>query len=188
MNVEVMKKDDTMELVTQVVESKISRTELMDIIVGKVKAELNEKLEEAKATRDALRPAAELISLKFVRDVIARFVPAFEVEEWQKWVKGRYVHKGWRISLDLKLPDSRMPREFLEQRKKIAQADAAVNDAESALAQLQRTKHHARMELLRFALSATPEGKKVMVAIDRLTLKLKAKLVGPTFNLLSGGL
>lgn len=168
----VVHSQENRALLATAVESKLTRTELLDLVVDRVKQELTAEIDKLETQRKALKtelpPSAALKMLSKYRD---NFV---SVEISSGWGRDE-GHRALKMKVSLPL-DAEFPKSYVEANKKNEELTARIRDLERERRRLLDGKTRARVEMLKQALESTPEGARIYQAISELGVTLRAKL------------
>lgn len=172
-------------LLSQVLEAKLTRTELMDLIIEQISTDLRterdailKKLEELEPHRTLKLPAA-LALLKQAPDTVS---VTLQKEVNTKWNNDTREYQSNEISYKLKLKvdlplEIELPKKYVEAQVEHDRLVKLKNEVEGKLSKLKSGQRQARNELVRHALQNTPEGKGIIEAIGTLTESVKEKLL-----------
>lgn len=168
-------------LLSQVLETKLTRTELMDLIIERIRDDLRKERDELQAKMEKLDRTLKLpAALKLLKTKAKEARVKLEEETEHRRVgfeyKNQPVHYTLSISVTLPL-DTVLPPKYVEAHAEYDRLETKLNEVQKKLNRLENGKTRARNELVRHALDSTPEGKNIMDAIVTLTESVKARLV-----------
>jgi hypothetical protein len=163
----------TQELMQEVVDSKVTRTELLDLIVDRVAKEIQAEIADLEKEKEAI-VAKTKIKPKDVR----KFFNADDVT--------LDISTGWGVRADtvrLKLeivdfPVSQLPEKYEQRKVLLKPVSERLNNAYARLRQLRDGKSKARLAMVQESLTSTPQGRRILEAIDGLKETVKARLLG----------
>ena len=185
------KNAETRALLSSVIETKVTRVELIDMVIDRLRDELRIEREKINAEIDKLEASGDLelsvnASVKLLQQAKAWILPESITlrkhtrREWNslrdEYVNSETVHT-LKIAVDLPA-DVKPPAAFLEAHARKNELEKALQEIDRRSAQLSAGRVKARSELVKQALEGTPEGAKVLEAIDMLGESVKAKLLG----------
>ncbi len=175
----ITKAEATHALMTQVVEARLTRTELLDVIVEKVQAEL---FAQADRLNEQVKALGEpTLSFNQAVTLAGENRADLTVSVDQSYHNGRYqkdTERVLKIKCVIKTAD--LPKKYLEHVKALEDLNSQKRDVSNKLDRLRYSKSKARMEMLRTALESTPEGRTLMQAIDVMKDSFKEKLLENT--------
>lgn len=171
METAIMKAEDSQAVLASVVDSRLTRTEILDLIVERVSRELQaeeRKLEIERDEVDASFPLSAALKL-------AKAAPHVSVRLERNWNRESEILK---IAFDL-TPGMELPKKYLEAKAKRAALETRVREVRAQRQRLGAGKVRARNEMVHQALASSPEGAKILEAIDTLKEQVRARLVQP---------
>lgn len=174
----VLRQEENQALLSQVVDSKLTRTELLDLIVDRVATELrteHEKLREERKALDTDLPLSAAVALARARS------PKVEMQQISEWAGSGVERRdlGHTLTITVRLAAGvALPAKYLAARAAAKALDKRITEVASKLQRLQMGKSRARNEMVKQALENSPEGKRILEAIDALKDSMKAKLIG----------
>lgn len=172
-----LNQQSTGALLAQVVETKISRAELIDMIVEKLEAEINAEMTKLEAAKKDLG-APELTLSKAVELAKGQEVKT-EVERCNRYNydQHRYMDTGEvKVTVTFTVQKDQLPKRYTDHEAKAAALSKQVDDLRFKLNRLRNGKQRARAEIVRRALESTPAGEKVFAAINELSERLRDEL------------
>ena len=163
-------------VLAQVIESKLTRTEVMDLIIDRLRISLSEKIRAKQAEHDAIDPAlSPRQAMALVRAHFDNISVRLETEGWGD-DRGRQKLK---ISVPLPIA-AQLPKSYTDALEKKAKLAAELRELNGQRGRISNGKVRARTELLRTTLESTPEGARILRAIDTLKGAVQGQLVAAT--------
>lgn len=164
-------KTELQTLMQQVVDTKITRNELLDLITHRVDGELGAQLASIQAQSDQ------------IQFTIGDMLPIFRARSGEN-VK---LNRAWNSkqthvrliidSMEISLAD--LPAKVRTRYGQLQKLSAQRHELESKRSMLKRGKQSARIEMIRQSLSSTPEGQKVLAAIEELKDHVRDNILIP---------
>jgi hypothetical protein len=164
-------KTELQTLMQQVVDTKITRNELLDLITHRVDSELSEQLADIQMQSDQ------------IRFTIGDMLPLFRMRSDEN-VK---LNRAWNNeqtyvrlvidSMEISLAD--LPAKVRARYEQLQKLSAQRRELESKRSMLKRGKQSARIEMIRQSLSSTLEGQKVLAAIEELKDHVRDNILIP---------
>lgn len=163
-------------VLAQVVESKLTRTEIMDLIIERLRVEISEKIRAKQAEHDAIEPKlSPRQAMAIARENIEHLLSRIETDSYGD-DQGRR-----KLKLSVYLPAAALlPKSYTDALDKKAKASAELKELRQQAGRISNGKVRARTELLRTTLEETPEGARILKAIDSLKGSVQGHLVAST--------
>lgn len=160
---------DHKEALDEIVETKLTRNELVDLILDDVMGETEERVEAAKKQRHELHephePDIDAPLLQTMKDP--------EVSYGSHWrEKGVYRIKAVWYVKEADMPDS-LKRHWAA----VEEADKILEAAKDQLEKITKGRARARIEIVRRSLNETAQGKKVLAMVDDFKVAVKRRLL-----------
>lgn len=158
-------------LLASVVDTKLTRSELLDLMVGQVDAELLANLNKLKQEREALSniPVKDVLPLLKEHGTV-------KLGAWKHYGVSRATDVS--IDVDMRIHRDLLPPKLAALLDRREELGKAIGKAEAQRNKLIYGKRDARLEMLRQSLATTPEGAKVLDAISSFKDSVKARLLG----------
>jgi hypothetical protein len=153
-------------------ETKLTRTEVLDLILDELTEELNSQIEPIEKELEAL-PGSDKIKADFALFAKKLTSQKVSIDEPYDWDSGDYT-----VSVQVKMPRSALPaeiRDVLVKRRKLETQKEAIQEQ---LRKLTNSKVRARNELIRKSLEASSEGKEIIARLTEFKFALRPKLLG----------
>lgn len=175
---QIVKAQETTALMQQVVDTRITRTELLDIITEKIRDEVNAEVKaldkEIAATNAILTKSAALRILKNVDAQVH-----IDRKRTYDCRRETYVDSGFTLSVRIEgLSEADLPAKYRTALKRAEELDKKRDILRSKINRINQGKQRARMEMLRNSLESTEEGRKILEAIDGLKERVRSQITG----------
>lgn len=151
----------------EVFETKVTRAEMIDMILDDLTCELETQHDKVKKQLDAVEPKAELA------DFLKLVPKGTEVEVSEAWNDEKVMN----VSISFTVKTTALPTDYRlahAQKKKLEEQKGSLRDQ---LSQLRKNRQHAKNEIIRKSLEATPEGRQVLSTISEFKVSIKQKLL-----------
>lgn len=158
--------------VSSLVEQKITRTEMIDIIVGELVEDIQVKRDAAKAAEDAAQKAFETIEAN--ADLFLKFLKNPTVE-----LNYPYNREKDTIQIEFKvrIPQKNLPKEYVDARKAVKKAHEIRLDFDSKIEKLTSNRQKVRNEIIKASLGTSVEGQSLLDMMGSFKASLKAKML-----------
>jgi hypothetical protein len=179
METSITKKEENAALLSQVVDAKLTRTELLDLIVERVSAELGAESDRLKAERMGLETSLSLTAaLDLLKYRVGSTDIELEDESSYNYALEQRVVTGKKLKIKVHLPrEVELPKRYVDAHARLKTLNAAIGEVERKRSRLINGKARARNEMVKHALESTPEGAKILEAISALKESIKEKLL-----------
>ena len=152
-------------------ETKLTRTEVLNLILDDLTAEI-------EAQREPLRVALEKVPGPDIADFIPHLAKAVEAGKAEIDLSSDYRQSGeTRIRLTFHLPDAKLPKPHLAAEAERNRLVEQIDELNSQLNKLTTNRRKAQNEIIRRSLQGSAGGKLVLEAISGFKLALKRKLL-----------
>lgn len=148
------------------VETKLTRSEIIDLVIESVHEDLNKKKDELERALNSLRKVQltpEIEKLVLSRTVVSIYVP----------------YDGGQPTLSATVNDNDhfpLPKELKNHGGQVIKLKKEINEVEQALRQLQN-KSAAKNTILKRFLEGTAEGRELLRRIGEFKMQLKTKML-----------
>lgn len=158
-------------LMQQVLDQKLSRTELLDLIIHRVNSELSDQI-------DAIEREEEKLKRYEVKDFIALARDRGQIGASSlKWQNNDGTYS---ITIDFKARAEELPARVQKQLTRRAELEKQRKELLSKRHMLQNGKYNARIAMIRESLNSTPQGKKILEAIEALKDHVRDNILLPS--------
>lgn len=168
----VKAQETTQELMQKVVDSKVTRGELLDLIIDRVDSDLRAQINKLDAQRRAAREAQTVSVTGALALVRAGGSPKVEID--QGWGA---AERMVRIQVSAYVDPGALPKKYAEAKTLVAALDAQIGELHKQQRRLRDGKKNARVEMIKQSLESTPEGQRILEAIDGLKATVSARLI-----------
>lgn len=178
------------EVLSAVVESKVTRAEVVELALTSLREKLVEQIADKEARLSAIDDTLSLpAALQIVRPLDAGRVE-ITVRSRRKYNAriSEYEPDGHDLVISARLePGFPFPKAYAVAQAKRQELEGEIKEDKRQLAQLSGAGLRARSALIRMALDASPNGAKVLAAIDALRGEVHAQIAAPTARALPRG-
>lgn len=151
----------------QLLETKVTRAELLDIILEDLLAELREKEADAEKRREALPPFDQ-------RKFLALLPASAEIEVNTHC--GKYDDQI-KVDISFRLPHSSAPAGFWERFDANKRLEEEESKYRMEIRSLENNRSRAKAEVIRKMLEGSDEGVKLLAQVAEMKLAIKRKLL-----------
>lgn len=147
----------------QLLETKVTRTEFLDLILDDMSTELSAQIDVLAKKKAAIPEFDDKAFLKFIPAE-----PEINVHEYDNRV---------RVRIEFTLKRADLPAGFSDREKKVAALDKELEPLERRLRQIRDGKAKARIELIRKSLESSAEGRDLLEQAATLKVTLSRKML-----------
>jgi hypothetical protein len=160
-----------MEIETQdmLVETKLTKTEAIDLLVEEMKSELEAKRAEATARKKSL---SNWDISELENDLLDRGTREVGLGYYEEEMPGKV-----KVSINLEIPSSKLPPDLRAQINKYRAAAKEESALSHSIHELDGNKNKVRNAILRTMLENSEQGQKFLKLLNGLKLKASPKLL-----------
>ena len=161
----------------QIVEMKMTRNEIIDLIIEEMTEELDKRIEAALAAEQA---ADEKFG-EFGNSWVTDYLPTkFKDED----IRVEYPYRGATgenalvtVRLTARIPASKIPKERVALQQACEAATQVVRNLRAEKRTLTENKGKARIQVIRQSLESNPQGQQILKMIEGVKGKMKQQLL-----------
>lgn len=169
-NISIEKKT-TAELIEKLVETKISRTELTDLIISRVQTDLDKEVNVLEREQKILKEKQALTSKDLMP--LLKQSSTVEVDLYEG-----YSTKGYtRVRFEFHVPTESLPAKRTKHKVEIDELSKKLSVLYGKRRKLSDAKQRARVSMTQMSLESSDAGRELLKAIDGLKEQVTTKLL-----------